>query len=311
MVWKQARIGMAAAVGVAALWGGTASADEPLFGYVYTSDTLPKGKFEVEQWITDREAQAHGHYHDFEMSTEAEYGLLNNLQAAFYWNYTYINADGNSVRGLTEGNDIKPSHDPTHSYTDIHNDGFSAEFLYRVLSPYTSPVGLAFYVEPEWGPKEYGVELRGIIQKNFLDDRLVLAANGWVEFEREAGSNLGSPGEEEYAPDGSKVTSTYAETDLGVSYRFRPNWSVGLEFRNHNEFRGISVSHGTQDHTAFFLGPNIHYGGRRWFFTLSALRQLGAVPYTEDQREQIYQGKLFGDEHTVWDGLRLRFGRTF
>ena len=26
---------------------------------------------------------------------------------------------------------------------------------------------------------------------------------------------------------------------------------------------------------------------------------------------RTYQGLLFGDEHTVWDGIRLRFGRTF
>lgn len=26
-----------------------AKADEPLFGYVYTTDVLPKGKYEIEQ----------------------------------------------------------------------------------------------------------------------------------------------------------------------------------------------------------------------------------------------------------------------
>ena len=293
------------------LCGSAARADEPLFGSLYTTDTLPKGKSEVEQWITDREGQAHGYYHDFEMQTEAEYGALNNLQVSLYTNYSYLIAHDNSVRGLTEGIDIKPSHDPTHAYSNIHSDGFSAEFLYRVLSPYTHPVGLAVYIEPEWGPKEYGVELRGIAQKNFMDDRLVLAANAWVEFEREAGSNLGSPGEEEYAPDGAKVTSTYAEVDVGASYRFRRNWTVGLEFRNHNEYGDISLSRAKQDHTAFFLGPNFHYGGEKWYFTLSVLRQLAAIGYTEDQDEQIYHGRLYGDEHTTWDGIRLRVGRDF
>jgi hypothetical protein len=27
-------------------------ADEPLFGYVYTTDLLPKNKFELAQWVT-------------------------------------------------------------------------------------------------------------------------------------------------------------------------------------------------------------------------------------------------------------------
>jgi len=32
-----------------------ARADEPLFGYTYTTDLLPPGKWEIEQWATDRE----------------------------------------------------------------------------------------------------------------------------------------------------------------------------------------------------------------------------------------------------------------
>lgn len=289
----------------------TARAEESQFGYVYTTDTLPKGKWEVEQWITDREGQAHGHFHDFEMRSEAEYGLTNNLQVALYANYSYLNADRNSVRGLTEGIDIKASHDPTRSYSNIHSDGFSAELIWRVLSPYKDPVGLAFYIEPEVGPKEYGVEFRGIVQKNFYDDRVVVAGNAWVELEEEAGTNLGTPGEEEQVPDGAKEKATYAEIDLGASYRFRPKWSVGLEFRNHNEYGGYSLDHADQDHTAFFLGPNIHYGGEHWWFTLSALRQLAAIGYSDEQKAQIYHGLLYGNEHTTWDGIRLKVGREF
>ena len=37
----------------------TAQASEPLFGYLYTTDILPKGRWELEQLITDREGQAH------------------------------------------------------------------------------------------------------------------------------------------------------------------------------------------------------------------------------------------------------------
>src|SRR3954471_3982484 len=78
-------------------------ADEPLFAYVYTTDLLPKHKWEVEQWITDREGQAHGRFHHLDMRTEIEYGLEDNLQLAVYANYRYANESGNSVRGLTEG----------------------------------------------------------------------------------------------------------------------------------------------------------------------------------------------------------------
>jgi len=287
-----------------------ARADEPLFGYVYTTDLLPQGRWELEQWFTDREGQASGHFHHVDMSTEAEYGVLDNLQMSLYLNYMYANEFDNSVRGLTEGIEIPWDHDPTQPYSSARFDGVSVEAIYRVLSPYIDPIGLAFYVEPELGFYESGVEMRAIAQKNFLDDLMVLAFNIWVEPDREVSSNLVVPGSDDI-PDGSWSTNTYAEADLGLSYRFAAHWSAGIEFRNHNEFRGLSLSHANQDHTAFFFGPNIHYAAEHWFFTLSILRQLGAIAYTDEQRAEIANGLLYGDEHTTWDGIRLKVGFPF
>ena len=164
--------------------------------------------------------------------------------------------------------------------------------------------------EPEFGPYSNGVEFRGIVQKNFFDDQLVVAGNIWVEFEKEVGSNLVVPGSTD-VPDGSVANATYAEIDLGASYRFIANWSVGLEFRNHNEYQGFTLSQNAQDHTAFFLGPNIHYGAEKWFFTFAILRQLGTFVYTDDQKAEMYNGLLYGDEHTTWDGIRLKIGFPF
>ncbi|MFM9481432.1 hypothetical protein, partial [Streptomyces scabiei] len=66
---------------------------------------------------------------------------------------------------------------------------------------------------------------------------------------KEKGSNLGNVTSGD-APDFSRSKATYLEEDIGVSYRFRPKWSAGLEFRNHNEFVGWGL--GEQAHTAFF-----------------------------------------------------------
>lgn len=292
--------------------GNMAKADEPLFGYVYTTDLLPQGKFEVEQWLTDQEGQAHGYYHGFSMRSEVEYGVTDDFQLSGYLNYTYQNASKNSVNSLTEGLDITNIHNPSKPLNAAHWDGFSIEAMYRLLSPYKDPIGLVVYIEPELGPRELGVELRGIVQKNFFDDRLVLAINGWIEFEREKTSNLDSGQDPGWVPQtGTKTRATYAEIDVGASYRFAPNWSVGLEFRNHNEYGGYTLDQDDQDHTAFFLGPNIHYGAERWFATLSILRQLSAIAYTDDQRAEILHDRLYGDEHTTWDGIRLRVGTTF
>ncbi len=287
-----------------------AKAGEPLFAYLYTTDLLPAGHFETEQWITDREGQANGYFHHFDMRTELEYGVSDNFQIAGYVNYMYADESGNSVRGLTEGMEFPSTHNPVNRYNTSRLDGISLEAMYRVLSPYIDPIGLAFYLEPELGFYSNGLEIRSIVQKNFLEDQLVLAGNLWIEFDREDGSNLVAPGSTD-APDGAKHNATYLEADLGVSYRFAPKWFAGLEFRNHNEYDGFSLSAQAQAHSAFFLGPNIHYAAEKWFLTFAALRQLGAVTMTEDQRAQTSHGLLYGDEHTNWDGLRLIVGTAF
>ncbi len=289
-----------------------AQAAESMFGYTYTTDTLPKGKFELEQWITDKESQAQGWYHHFDMSTEIEYGVTDNFQIALYVNYHYLNASGNSVRGLTEGMEIPYDHNPGNPYSALSFDGASMEFLYRFFSPYTDAVGFAVYAEPEIGISEQGLELRAIVQKNLWDDQLILAFNAWIEFDRERDSNLGADPGDAFVPVENWSNATYAEFDLGASYRVAAsNWYVGLEFRNHNEFGGYDLSRADQDHTAFFIGPNVHYANEHFFATLTILRQIGAFGYNEDQTSQIQNGLLYGDEHTAWDGIRLKIGFPF
>jgi hypothetical protein len=285
-------------------------AGEPLFGYTYTTDTTPAGKWELEQWITDRDTQAHGEFHHFHFNTEVEYGVTDRLQVSLYTNFMCDNDHNNSVAGRTEGIEIPSSHNRNSRYQAFRYDGETVEILYRLMSPYTDPFGFAVYVEPELSPTDAGLEFRTIFQKDFLDDQLVFALNVWVEFEREKGSNLVDPGSGEI-PNGAWADATMLETDFGASYRFAPNWFIGLEARNHNEYGGWTLKHEAQDHTAFFVGPDIHYATQSWFFTFSALRQVAAVAYTDEQRAQMRSNLLYGDEHTLWDGIRLKIGFPF
>ena len=68
----------------------------------------------------------------------------------------------------------------------------SVESIYQLLSPFKDPFGLAAYVEWTHGPKTSELELKAIVQKNLMDDQLVLAANLAVELEDENWSGLGS-----------------------------------------------------------------------------------------------------------------------
>src|SRR4030095_9639470 len=123
------------------------------------------------------------------------------------------------------------------------------------------------------GPREGALEVRWFLQTTFFDDRLVVAANAWIEFEHEQGSNLVTPGSGD-VPDGAIEQATMAEIDLGVSYRLLPRWGGGIDSRNNNEFSCFSLAYRNMEHTAFFLGPTIHFGSEHWWMTVSALRQV-------------------------------------
>src|SRR5579863_2446279 len=76
-----------------ALIGTTAPADESLFGYLYTTDTMPQGHWEYEQWNTLRTGKEQGNYWSFDLRNEFEYGVTNDFSAAFYINSSYIFTD--------------------------------------------------------------------------------------------------------------------------------------------------------------------------------------------------------------------------
>src|SRR5258708_37319324 len=79
-------------VALSAIMTCAAFADEPLFGFLYTTDLLPKGGMEVEQWMTWRHQKNSGSFDQLEHRTEFEYGITDQLQAALYLNYNWTQA---------------------------------------------------------------------------------------------------------------------------------------------------------------------------------------------------------------------------
>jgi Family of unknown function (DUF6662) len=242
--------------------GGAARADENLFGYVYGADTTPRGEWELYQWITNRTGKVDGTYRAFDLRTEVETGLTDRTQLSLY-----LNGSAQRISGVP-------------GFTDRDRrglDGASLEVKSMLLSPYKDPIGLAVYLEPGYSRaakitgdrvNEYELEAKVIVQKNFLEDRLVWSTNyTWeLEFEREAAA---TDFEGELA---EELTS-------GLSYRFAPNWFAGVEGRVHSEFPDLKLFNG-REHMAYFLGPNLHYGAKRWWFTLSVMPQINGWPDT-------------------------------
>jgi uncharacterized protein DUF6662 len=248
----------------------SAFAGEAQFGFVYTTDLMPMGKKEVEQWLSWRHQKIGGRFDLLESRTEIEYGVTDRLQVALYGIYDWTQSFHNGPFGATT-----PA-EPFSDYSTGPDDHFSAgrfvgiagEEIYRVLSPYTDPVGLALYEEPTVGPKFFESESKLILQKNFLDDTLVLAFN-WTyapEF-RLLPADLGN---------GMITNSWQEETDVnanfGASYRFMRNWSGGFEMLNEREFNSFNFTE--QTNSGYFLGPSFHYGGKTFFVSATFLEQL-------------------------------------
>jgi len=175
-----------------------ARADEAIFAWTYTTDLLPKGRWEFEQWMTARWEKEHGTYNVFDFRQELEYGVTDNFQVSLYLNHQYVDANddfpvANPVHpkkllpGVYEtgGEDVDAGHDPSTRFDSYHFESVSFEAIYRVLSPYKNPIGLAFYFEPAIGDQESELEWKVLLQKNWLEDRLVWALNVNYELEFE------------------------------------------------------------------------------------------------------------------------------
>ena len=281
-------------------------ADEPLFGFTYTTDLLPRGKFELTLWSTTRFLKyPGGKFLLQETRFEQEYGLTDKLQLALYETYDYTSAFHNGPFGATTPPEQFSYYQPgTDDYfTKGRFVGISAEIIYRTLSPYLDPVGLAFYEEPTFGPGFIESESKLILQKNFHDDLLVFALN------------LTYAPEFRWLPDdlNPSATSLQEETDvnvdLGASYRFMDNWSGALEFIFESEFNSYDFNH--QSNGGYYLGPTIHYAGEHFFFTADFYEQMPwAAEHTDTVPGSIVGGRIVDNDFEKYRA-RIKIGWYF
>lgn len=253
-------------------------ADEPLVGFTYTTDMLPKGKIEVEQWATFREGRSQGDFHLLETREELSFGLRDNLQVSGYLNlaHTSVSRDGADGRTVPPAAFADYGVDPLRRFSKSRFESVSLEGIYRIASPYTAFGGAALYAQPSIGPNFRELDARLIVQKNFADDRLVIAGNaglvfGWRRILDDSAATDGRA----TADDGHWEHETTVVLSSAASYRFISNWNVGAEFRNERPVAGHDPFDGGRAlGSAYYAGPSLHYGGQHVFATLTALFQL-------------------------------------
>ena len=267
-------------------------AGEGLFSRPYTTETVPQGHFELEQTIRNRTGRSFGSYSAFDFKSEFEYGITDALQGAFYLNTEYMNA-----KNSPDDNDPMAVANGSFSRKGYFLQGVSLEFIYRVMSPITAPFGLAFYFEQTMDFRDFHnaaseyhsfeTEFRILFQKNFLDDTLILVYNAVaeIEFFRYEGNNSLWQGEFDW------------NNELGLTYRAVENWFTGIELRNHNEIGNFY----THDHSVFWGGPVIHYGGPKLWATLGVLYELSGSPNGKDANGSFLGDGKFLHSHELWE----------
>ncbi len=305
------------AVLAAALLTLPAKADESLLGYVSGAETLPQGASDAYLFITRRWDKDQGNYTAYDVSAEYEYGLTHRLTTSIEFKGQSINTQGLVIDGYLPGaNDygLKPT-------------GFEAKLKYNFLSAAKDPVGLSgtlalvqLWRDPHSGQDkdttraEFGLQL----QKLLLDDQLTLIANTGIEATyakrapldatTQAGADAamqtltGDPAARFEWPTEPEMEIEF-KLGAGASYRFAPNWSVGLETLYETEFE-TEVG---QERWSVFAGPSIHYGGRQWWATLTWFEQLagGKEKYINQAADTLHLIEKTRHE------LRFKLGYNF
>jgi hypothetical protein len=270
-------------------------ADENFFGYSYGSETLPKGTWETYLWSTWRTDKGNGNYDALDLRLELEHGFTDRFQTSVYLNGSYWNTrDTGPVDEDTGAFEI-----PNQS--TIAFKGVQVELKYAVLSPYKDGLGLAFYLEPGYFKRDsitgkpvtaYELEPRIILQKNFLEDRLISVLNLTGEFEWEK-EESDEPFEKELE----------LEATGGLAYLIAPNWYLGVEGRYKAVYPNWNL--GTREAWAFFAGPAVHYAAKKWWATLTVLPQLSGSPNAPGRSSSLHLDEFERLE------VRLKIGYYF
>jgi len=294
-----------------------AAADENLLGYISGAETLPQGASEAYLFATRRWDKGRGNYTAHDYSLEYEYGLSHRLTGSFELKGQSIDSSGLVIDGYMPG--------PEHY--GIRASGVEARLKYNFLSPAKDVVGLSttFSLQQSWLDPHSGkdkdttkFELGLQMQKLLLDDQLSLMLNTGLEgtYAKRAPLDAATQAHADAAiqaltgdPAASFEWPTEPEMEIefklggGLSYRFAPNWSAGVETLYETEFE-TEVG---QERWSVFAGPSLHYGAKTWWATLTYFNQLagGREQYINQPDDDLHLIEKTRNE------LRLKLGYNF
>lgn len=218
-----------------------ARADERLFTYTYEPETLTRGAWALEQWVTWRSGRTENvgreDYQRFQFREELEYGVTDNYTVALYLNteqLSYKDAAG-------------------EKFSDFSWTGVSLENVYMLLNPAEKPVGLSLYLEGSIANGEAELEQKIILGQRHGDWKWALNLVHATEWE------------DDFEAYGGEL-----EFDLGLARILGPRWALGVEVRGQSHL----PSYEAVEDFALYIGPVLSYRTDRWFAALTVMPQV-------------------------------------
>jgi hypothetical protein len=243
-------------------------ADENLFGYVKGSEVLPKDAVEFYQIVTQRSDKGTGHYTAYNTTTELEYGVSDRFTIAGELKGQKINTSGILIDGYMPGDE---------SY-GLRFGGAEVSGKYNFLSPALDNFGVSAMVgldyltlDPHSGRDKdsISIALDLQLQKYFMEGQLVWVGNIGTEATRATRAPIDNLPEGFEWPTEMEVEIEFS-AGTGLSYRFMPNWYVGVETVYETEYEtGVAM-----ERNSVFAGPTLHYGGEKYWLTLTWFEQI-------------------------------------
>ncbi len=238
----------------------TAEAGEKLFGYSYEPLTMPEGAIELEEWVTPRLGKAGGVFSEFDLRSEIEVGVIDDLQTSLYLNLSSTRAANARSGRRSQGFITNDAGD--QQFSEFSFDSISNEWIYKFLDPVADPIGLAAYVELETNGSEFEIEEKLLLGKVW--GQVSLAVN--LIFEQDFRAHENEPNR-----------AIHFNVTTGLEYRVaKTPLAFGIEFRDENQLDYYTK----YTHSVVSLGPNLHWATPHWWATLTVFPQIASPTRT-------------------------------
>lgn len=241
----------------------TAAANPRALPFTYTTDTLPEGKVEVEQYVdlqplraVDPVTGSRAWYLPSAFQTEIEIGLTDRLELGLYM--TFVPDPGEQFLNKT----LFPG----------TGNGLKQRLRYVFAEPGAWPIDVGVYGELVENEREIELEAKVLLQKRF--DRLRVAANVSSEYELYY----------------SEQREWVLNPSLGVTYEVTPSFHLGVD----SWLRGEYPTNPKPPRRTFGLGPQAYVGPAAMFNFGRIWWAVGAYVRVTDFSHELQVGEPYG-----------------